>query len=91
MKSDRTASAPGTNRSSPESPAPPNPMALNVNVTYTTEPYLLPPPPIRDMSFLDMNDGVLPDRSRGPSFDDDLESGREREMTTTAKPLLPKS
>jgi len=66
-------------------------MALNVNVTYTTEPYLLPPPPIRDMSFLDMNDGVLPDRSRGPSFDDDLESGREREMTTTAKPLLPKS
>jgi len=90
-KSDRTrtVSAPGTKRSSAEPPTPPDPVQMNVRVAYTSEPYLIPQP-IRSMSFLDMNDGVLPDRSRGPSFDDDLESGRQREMNTIAKPLLRK-
>jgi len=88
-KSDRTASAPSAKGSSSEPSTAPDPVAVNMNVAYIAEPYLMPQP-IRNMSFLDMNDGALPDRSRGPSFDDDLESGRGKEMNTIAKPLLRK-
>ena len=68
-RSDRTPQ--GTKRSSAVN------VNVNVHTTYYSEPFLIPQPS-RYVSFVDMDVDRHPslrDQSRGPSFDDDLESG----------------